>query len=311
MPHGFAHSPAVLQWCQELRANPLPQSCWCPTLRGETHPTKTYRYNCCQHTHPIDKWARDGHGNATFDSQHGQDWWLQTNLIATGLHRLWRGDRRHGTYVDLATNDPIFRSSTFYLDACLGWKGVCVEANPQHYYHIWQQRSCTLVPACASHTRKRIPFQVNAGEASGGSSHVGEARKGASWSLKSRETSVPCDTLTRMLERSGLSHIDVLSLDIEGHEASALAGLNFSRITVNVIITEASCKARAKHHNRVACELLTSAGFRPVPDQNIHDTVWTRQPLPSAPQRFQCRPPSEAGGCRGWDYRGASEYDDL
>ena len=47
------------------------------------------------------------------------------NLIANGLL-----PRHGGTYVDLAANDAIFRSSTYFLDACLGWKGVCVEANP-------------------------------------------------------------------------------------------------------------------------------------------------------------------------------------
>ena len=286
------HSSAVQQWCRDLLAAPLQQTCWCaPVNRRFGYPAPTARRDCCAGEHPIGKWARDAHGNATFLSQHGQDWWLWTNVLARRLGR-------RGTYVDLATNDPIFRSSTFFLDACLAWQGVCIEANPQHYFHIWQQRSCQLVPACASASRRRVSLMTSSREPSGGMARIGKVAAASS------PDSVPCDTLTHMLERSGHRHIDVLSLDVETHEAEVLAGLNFSRVSIDLILIEPTCKSVPS-----ACELLRQAGYQPLRGQSIKDTVWTREPLPGLQRPFECRSHREAGHCRGWDYRGAADYE--
>ena len=306
----LAFDPAVRQWCSDLLQRPLPQTCWC---HGLPYPRRTNRTTCCANAHPIDKWARDGRGAATFNSQHGQDWWIHANWAALGLPR----EHGAGTYVDLATNDPIFRSSTFFLDACLGWKGLCVEANPVHYYHIWQQRSCSLVPACASDTRKRIRFSSNLREPSGGSSRVGKATAvssseapGPSSAVSSDRPSspsshdvIPCDTLSNMLRRSGLRHVDVLSLDVEGHESSVLLGLNFSEVSFGVILMEPSCRTAPQ-----GCALLHQAGYTRLPDASFVDHAWVRK-VPAAPTtRYRCRSHREAGHCRGWDYRGAPDY---
>ena len=120
----WSHGLAVRRWCDELLNGPIErqQICWC-NITSSGYPARMRAHK----GHPIDTWARDGRGAATFVAQHGQDWWLMANFIRDRFSR-------PGTYVDLATNDPIYRSSTFFLDACLGWRGACVEANPAHYY---------------------------------------------------------------------------------------------------------------------------------------------------------------------------------
>lgn len=290
--HGAALDPAVRQWCDDLLANPLPQTCWCS---GMPYPRRTKRTNCCANIHPIDKWARDEHGAATFNAQHGQDWWLYKNRAFLGL------PQKHGagTYVDLATNDPIFRSTTFFLDACLGWQGVCVEANPVHHYHIWDQRRCSLVPACASDVRQRLRFSSNSREPSGGSSKV------SSSAATSASLTIPCDTLTHMLQRSGIRHVDVLSLDVEGHENSVLMGLNFSRISFGVILMEPSCLRLPQ-----GCAILRQAGYTQIRDASFVDHAWVRNYNPAATRTapYRCRSHRDAGHCRGWDYRGAPDY---
>lgn len=42
----------------------------------------------------------------------GQDWWVWYNHA--------RFLTRKGVYVDLATNDPIWRSNTYFFDTCMG-----------------------------------------------------------------------------------------------------------------------------------------------------------------------------------------------
>ena len=62
-----------------------------------------------------------------------------------------------------------------------------------------------------------------------------------------------------MLERSGLTHVDVLSLDVEGHEMMVLSGLNFSRITIETILLEPPCELKPR-----ICALLRHADYQLV-----------------------------------------------
>ena len=174
-----------------------------------------------------------------------------------------------------------------------------MEANPVHHYHIWDQRRCSLVPACASDVRQRLRFSSNSREPSGGSSKV------SSSAATSASLTIPCDTLTHMLQRSGIRHVDVLSLDVEGHENSVLMGLNFSRISFGVILMEPSC-----HRLPQGCAILRQAGYTQIRDASFVDHAWVRNYNPAAngTARYRCRSHGDAGHCRGWDYRGAPDY---
>lgn len=77
-------------------------------------------------------------------SQFGQD----AYLYVKHFNRL----NRRGVYMDVASNDAIKISNTYFMDRCLGWRGLCVEANPKYYERIFRERSCQLVPTCASAT---------------------------------------------------------------------------------------------------------------------------------------------------------------
>ena len=314
------HPTAVRNWCDELLAHPLAASCWCRPNRtdvlatGSRYPRRMERAGQRAGEHPIDRWARDAHGAATFNAQYGQDWWIFSNLIANGLLP-WHG----GTYVDLAANDAIFRSSTYFLDACLGWKGACVEANPAHYYGIFQQRTCQLVPACASDGQRHVSLALDKRDPTGGSSTLERAshhqhpqrRRGGEQDATWQEVTVACDTLTSMLERLGHRHIDVLSLDVEGHEPAVLAGLNFSRISVSVLLLEPTCSRSPQM--RAACHQMRAHGFTQLADQGILDTVWVHQSLTAtkpkrAYQKHRCRRLGK-GTCRGWNFEPSAVSD--
>ena len=84
---------------------------------------------------------------------------------------------RPGVYVDLATNHPVVISNTFFLDRCLGWKGLCIEPNPVHHSRIRQARSCSLVDKVMTgpfspHT-VTMTSTVGGRDELGGRTHVG------------------------------------------------------------------------------------------------------------------------------------------
>lgn len=166
-------------------------------------------------------------------SQFKQDYYFFTRHFS----RL----RRAGVYLDVAANDPVSISNTYFLDRCLGWRGVCVEANPAYFERIHRQRSCALVPTCVgSREGQTVEFALHGGAGA----IVGESNKHAArWAKDGVQ--VPgikqrCTTLQHTLDRVGVRVVDFLSLDVEGHELEVLRGVDWERTRVNVMSIEVS-----------------------------------------------------------------------
>ncbi|KAJ1452604.1 hypothetical protein M885DRAFT_607637 [Pelagophyceae sp. CCMP2097] len=142
------------------------------------------------------------------------------------------------------------------IDACLGWKGLCVEPNPQYHAAIRAARTCQLVDACVSDEARQVEFL-----ATGSFGHI--ARR--------RLISMRCTTLRSILERH--RRVTYLSLDVEGHELPALQGADWNRTTIDFITLE---NAKAPH-----VDYLRSRGLAPPACIGI-DTLFARTPLLAA-----------------------------
>ncbi|PXF40377.1 Protein Star [Gracilariopsis chorda] len=143
---------------------------------------------------------------------------------------------RRGVYLDVASNDAIKISNTYFMDRCLGWRGLCVEANPKYYERIFRERSCQLVPTCASATDGEVVQFKLRGEIGG---VVGDTYKYGNNS-KGTLTEARCMSVQTMLDRSKTTHVDYMSLDVEGHEVEVLKGIDWERARIDVISVEAN-----------------------------------------------------------------------
>ena len=73
--------------------------------------------------------------------------------------------KRRGVYFDVAANEPIHISNTNFMDACLGWAGVCVEAVPRFLVRLWNDRYCAIVPTCVSDKEgQKVEFALQSGK---------------------------------------------------------------------------------------------------------------------------------------------------
>lgn len=148
--------------------------------------------------------------------------------------------RSTGVYVDVASNDPVDRSSTFFFDRCLGWKGICVEANSDYHPATYSVRSCAIVPTCvADRSGKTVVFNM----AGGHGGILNERYKFNDKATKStrsvmRKLPLNCTTGKEICERHNVRHIDYLSIDIEGGELDFLHGFDFKSTSVNIITVE-------------------------------------------------------------------------
>lgn len=158
--------------------------------------------------------------------------------------RHFKNMKRQGIYVDLATNRPILYSNTYFFDRCLGWKGLCIEANPIYYQRIYSRRSCSLVPTCISTVEGEIvKFNIPPGADGGGGGGIyAEDYKlydqNASQDEKNRMLELKCTTFDTVVNRFNISVIDYLSLDIEGLEPKILQNISWDKIRINFITVE-------------------------------------------------------------------------
>lgn len=177
-------------------------------------------------------------------SQFRQDYVLYKNHFSklTG---------RRGTYADIAANEAVRISNTAFFDRCLNWRGVCVEANPSYHEELWRMRSCDLVPTCVGTTDGEV---VNFTLAEG----IGGITATNKNPVQGRpEIVLRCTTAAKALARSALTHIDYLSLDVEGHELPVLQGIEWNNTRINVITVELS-----EATGGPIKELLAGQGFR-------------------------------------------------
>lgn len=188
-------------------------------------------------------------GKPAMFSQMQQDYYIWT--------RHFSKLRRRGVYLDIAANQPVHISNTYFMDACLGWGGVCVEGNPQLLADIFRQRSCAMVPTCVSDKDGvNVQFALHNGLSGIVSTNKNKFAK-----------SVPvirqkCTTMKLALEKVEVKVVDYLSLDVEGHELQVLKGMDWDAVKVNVMTIEGN----DEKHNEIE-EYLKDKGYvRHIPD---------------------------------------------
>lgn len=164
-----------------------------------------------------------------FHGQAGQDYFL--------FKRHFEGLGRPGVYVDVGANEPVDNSNTCYFDRVLGWRGVAIEPL-NRFAEAWaRERSASLVAVAATEARQLLRFEeVISDDGTPFSSVLGNSSKNGN--LERRTIEVQGERLDSLLIERGLQDIDLMSIDVEGHEMEVLKGLDLSKVRVSVLIIE-------------------------------------------------------------------------
>jgi len=156
----------------------------------------------------------------------------------------------NGFYIEAGANDGVVQSNTLNLSIKRGWRGLLIEPTPKlarecHLNRPYDIVECAALvePKISGSTLKlqyanlmtttRSAFQSNAEF----QNHIklGCEIQG---NLKTHEFSAIGLTLNQILKKHSVDSVDFLSLDIEGNEAFALQGLDFSTIKPKYILVE-------------------------------------------------------------------------
>ena len=184
----------------------------------------------------------------TWTSTSGQD-----RSVATLL-----GSNHRGYFIELGANAPITGSNSRSLERDHGWSGLCIEANSRLHATLLANRRCDVVGAAVS-DEEAMANVVEAGPAS----QIDDQR------TRSRSTvQAPTVLFSRIISHFGVPRsIDYLSLDVEGHEAKAMASFPWRTHRISILTVERASKALQA--------TLTREGYEYVCDHGLYgDQMW-------------------------------------
>jgi len=154
----------------------------------------------------------------------------------------------HGFYIDVGANDPVNDSVTKHFYD-LGWCGINVEPSTEPFGRLQEQRerdinlNVGLGDAAGELTFYEFPHEVSG--LSTFSAEQADWHREAGWACSERAVKVT--TLAEICATYvGDRTVDLLSIDVEGHERHVLEGGDWARWRPRVIVVEA-----VKPHTRI------------------------------------------------------------
>jgi FkbM family methyltransferase len=159
---------------------------------------------------------------------------------------------RGGFFIEAGANDGLAQSNTYYFERMRGWSGLLIEPVPELCARCRRERPRSKVVQAAlvgqDYPHADVEMQYAGlmsviegafGDPSVRSRHVelGLQQPGVDGTYSIR---VPARTLSAIIDaEAGGRDVDLLSLDVEGAELQALAGLNLARHAPHFICVEA------------------------------------------------------------------------
>ncbi len=141
-----------------------------------------------------------------------------------------------GAFLEIGANQPIVLSQSYHLQ-CVGWKGVLVEPIPALAQQLRIERApCVVVEAVCSKPGAPATLKLRLTDASG---HATLMDRFADHSdvLRS-EIDVTVCTADSIIQNELHGRVDFISIDVEGHEADVLAGLDLRRWRPRLVLVE-------------------------------------------------------------------------
>ena len=166
-----------------------------------------------------------------FKSQYGQD----AYLVKRGLI-----PDEGGSFVDVGCNDPVYLSNTWHLEKRRGYQGLAID--PLDLAPRWslERPETKFVQTLISAEKKDIDFYEVQGEQpwhsmmSGVVSSVDLSGRAGNVAVR-QMTATP---LAEIFRKEGVAQIDVMFVDVEGHELSVLESVAWHEVRPQVLVIE-------------------------------------------------------------------------
>jgi len=173
-------------------------------------------------------------------SQCQEDTFLNQNIFK---------NKQNGVYIELGALDGILYSNTKFFEDSLNWKGILIEPHPEKFKLLQINRPNNyLFNNLVSCHKEPLEFRyfvdqhaaVSGVENTLSQHHFDnffESNNAWNKSLLQNKIFIKPISLTDIVKSTNLLHIDLLSLDVEGHEYEVLKSWDFS-VPIDIILIE-------------------------------------------------------------------------
>lgn len=188
------------------------------------------------------------------------------------------GNRSYGFYLDVGANDPLTSSNShpFYLD---GWRGIDVEPIPELAHKLRYEHAMNVVVECAvgsANGRTTLFTPPNTELATVRLDIIQRhIKKFPAFEGNCRPLDVSVRTLDDILTEHAEEPIAFMSLDVEGSETAALAGMNLAKWQPEVIVIEAVMPDSTEPTWQEWEPMLLSAGYQ-LAETDIYNRYYMR-----------------------------------
>jgi len=200
-------------------------------------------------------------------AQHGED---------VELVRILRELDARGPYLDVGCNHPLRLSNT-YLMYTLGWRGLCVDPLPRFakMYRKWRPDDEFRCTAVAEYSGSVDLFEFEADVLSCIDGALAEKYVARGYRLRGKRP-VAVRRLDDLLDEARIeAPLSLLSIDIEGHEVSALRSIDLDRWRPALVCIEALTADGSR--NTEALDYLLDHGYKVHSDLGLN-VVFCRKP---------------------------------
>ena len=196
----------------------------------------------------------------------GVRWGSQNMEDVTLMKMFFSKMKTPGTFVEMGALDGVIFSNSIAYEETYGWSGVLIEANPVSCEKLFKEprraRSTKFCSAVCDDSKKRfLEFEFVDDPAVGGAVEAlktMDAEWKESWhsaGAAKKRSMVPCAPLSMLLRSTGVTAIDLFSLDVEGSEIHVLRTMDWT-IPVHVWCIEVQ-----EHDSAVIGELMKKHGY--------------------------------------------------
>ena len=171
-------------------------------------------------------------------SQHRQDEWVVNYL-----------NKKNGIFVDIGAHDGITLSNTYILEKNHGWSGVCIEPMPHQCANLIKNRTSHNYNVAISDEEGTDTFVYV--QSNGYPDMLSGLMKDRTFKstnemiAEAKASNAPIShikvntmLLNDILQRENLTHIDYLTIDVEGSETRILRSIDYSTYSFSVIMFE-------------------------------------------------------------------------
>jgi FkbM family methyltransferase len=175
-----------------------------------------------------------------FRSQSDQD------LIALAYFN----GRKEGFFIDIGAFDGVAISNTYAFEQ-IGWKGICVEPLPEQFLNLKKNRKCDLYNAAIGSKNDESVEFITADGYSGFEATMSKGHRDSVKQIFGKLNKIYVKTITfdRLMQNyPGRTHINFMSIDVEGGEFGILKTIDFSKYTFDLITIENNNKDDVKQY---------------------------------------------------------------